>query len=114
MDFPSDIERNAEEFNKLVDSIRDAATADAKGKMLSETNFTLDGHPGRMLKAANLDGSIANIKVYAVGKRFYSVSITIPKELLTTDGGKFDELIGVKFFNSFKLAKHVDGGRIKH
>ena len=40
-----------------------------------------------------------------VGKRIYQIIVATPKELVASDGGRFDEARATKFLDSFKLRK---------
>jgi hypothetical protein len=107
-DFPLNLER-APKLNKILDEIRDAAVS--KGTVLNETEISLEGHPGRMLKGIDSDARFIQMKTYAVGNRLYQIIITTPKETMVADEGRFKVSRATKFLDSFRLAKPEDSGR---
>jgi hypothetical protein len=113
-DFPNDLEKEAALRKQFLDTARDAVVAKSNGKVLSETDIYLDGHPGRTLKIALPDGTVTRDKTYVVGKRIYQVVVVTLGELLAPDGGRFDEIRATKFLESFKLNRpenNEDGKR---
>lgn len=113
-DFPHDLEKEVALRKQFLDGARDIVVAKAKGRVLSETDISLAGHPGRMMKMALPDGTVTRTKTYVVGKRIYQVVVVTPGELLAPDGGRFDETRATKFLDSFKLARpenNEDGKR---
>jgi hypothetical protein len=110
--FPFDIERKPEVLNRFLNNTRDNSVTRINGKVLVETDISLDGHPGRMMKVATPDGTIIRSKKIAVGNRLYQIIVATPKELLAPDSGLFDESRATKFLDSFKLAKPEDSRRV--
>ena len=112
--FPYDLEKEVSLRKQFLDASRDTTLAQSKGKVLSETDISLEGHPGRMMKIALPDGTITREKTYVVGKRIYQIIVVTRGELLAPDGGRFDETRATKFLDSFKLARpenNEDGKR---
>jgi hypothetical protein len=93
------------ELNKLFDAIRDSALPKLKSKLLSESAISLDGHPGRMMKAIDPHGTVTRVRLYAVGHRLYLLSVTTPKEGQSPDESRLNESRAAKFFDSFKVTK---------
>jgi hypothetical protein len=102
--FPNDLEKEGALRKQFLDASRDIVLARSKGKVLSETDISIDGHPGRMIKIALANGTIYRDKTYLVGKRIYQIIVVTPSESLAPDGGRFDETRATKFLDSFKLA----------
>ena len=112
-DFPLVLEQEPGKLNQTFNSIRDGAVANAQGKVLSESDLRLEGHPGRELKIAIPDGGIIRVRMYAVGQRIYQTAVTTPKELKAPDGGRFDEARALKFLDSLKLISTEEGAKTK-
>ena len=89
-----DIEQRATEEN--FRRMRDALVAYKKGKVLSETTFTLEGHPARALVFETDDDRVTRVRFYHVGKRIYQVMT------VTKNGRKYAE-DSERFLNSFRL-----------
>jgi hypothetical protein len=70
----------------------------AKGKILSNKKVTLNGFPGREVKATADEGVLLNAKLYWVKNRLYMVMAGIPKNAVATKHA-------TKFLQSFKLTK---------
>lgn len=104
-DFVVDLEKDSNERNKVLDSIRDRVIAEFNAKVSTQNVISLDGHPGRMMTLTASDGSITRTKSYTVGKRLYQIMVTTPKLFQPQDGGRFQESWATKFFDSFKLPK---------
>jgi hypothetical protein len=109
LDFPSDVaenlETNAALYNEIFDVMRDGALEPRGGKLISETEISLESHPGRLFKLSIADGTVTRVKLYLVGNRFYQLLVVTPQELSAPDGGKFDQTRTTKFLDSFKFAK---------
>jgi hypothetical protein len=112
-DFPVDVEQEAAIRKQILDAVRDIVAAQTKGKVLSEEDISLDGHPSRRIKLAFANGGIMRVIACAVGKRMYQVFVITPREALAPDGGKFDEMRTNKFLNSFKSGNSGNGEKIK-
>lgn len=90
--------------NAVLDNGVKGAVAEVNSELLSVTEISIDGNPGRLLKEKMPDGSILRAKMYLVGKRLYQIAITTPRE-----EGVSSELVAFyastanKFLDSFKL-----------
>jgi hypothetical protein len=109
LDFPTDFPSNPETDPTLRDEVfnklRDSALKAVAGKLIDETEVSLESHPGRLLTFSIADGSVTRVKCYLVEKRLYQLVVVTPRELSAPDGGKFDQTRTTKFLDSFKLAK---------
>lgn len=106
-DFPLNPETDATLRKQLFDKMRDEPLLSLKGKILTETEVTLDSHPGRMLKVALPDATVMRQKCYVAGKRIYTLLVMTPNELQAADGGRFDESRATRFLDSFKIGRPV-------
>jgi hypothetical protein len=86
---------------KLLDRLRDSVLAGGKAKLLSETQISLEGHPGRELKVEFPDG-IAIARLYVVGNRIYQVIASLETNK------KDQEPNAIKILDSFKLLSQAD------
>jgi hypothetical protein len=68
-------------------------------KVLSETDITHDGYPGRMLVFEVPNNRVSRSKRIVVNNRVYIVTVTIPKD----DSTPAYEQLATKFFDSFQL-----------
>jgi hypothetical protein len=75
--------------------------AGGKAKLLSETQISLEGHPGRELKVEFPDG-IAIARLYVVGNRIYQVIASLETNK------KDQEPNAIKILDSFKLLSQAD------
>ena len=63
----------------LLDSARDGLLARVKGQLLSEEPETLDGHPGREIRASLRDGkAVARERMFLVGGKIYLLAAVMP------------------------------------
>lgn len=88
----------------VFDNFRDnfvAMAREAQGKLLSETEMPLDGHPGREFKIEFPD-SIALLRFYLINQRMYQVSVLILKTK------REQEADAVKILASFKLLTEAE------
>ncbi|MCA1631119.1 MAG: energy transducer TonB [Acidobacteria bacterium] len=89
----------------VLDNGAKGAVAAANSELLSLTEISLDGHPGRLLKELMPGGEILRAKMLLVGRRLYQVAITTPDERgLPADTKSLYENMADKFLNSFKLS----------
>lgn len=88
---------------RALDILRDSAIASGQGKakLLSETDISLDGHPGRELKVEFPDG-ITTARIYLVRNRIYQAIVSLPP------GSKTQEPKAIKILDSFKLLSQAD------
>jgi hypothetical protein len=110
-DYNIDLEKEVEERNYAMNRLRDAGVSNFNGRLLSEAEVSLSGHPGRALKVSIPDGSIIRVRMYAVGRRFYQVAVTTLGEQSAPDGGRSAEARALKFLDSFRLIQPGDGVR---
>lgn len=80
------------------------AVASVNAELLSLTEITHEGHPGRLLRERMPDGKILRAKMVLVGQRLFQVAFTTPRE----DGAapqtvRHYEESADKFLDSFKL-----------
>jgi hypothetical protein len=83
-------------LKELFDQARDEFLREAQAKLASETQISLDGHPGREIKF-NIYGGEGTLRFYMVGERFYQLGIII-SDLSDKSTAEID-----KFFTSFKI-----------
>lgn len=100
-DFVVDLEKDPKEFNRAFDSMRDYTIAASKGKVLDETAISIAGNRGRVMRITGPDERLMTVKAFAVAKRFYLLSVTIPAE--TPNAIRVNEPWVKKFFDSFKV-----------
>ncbi len=106
--YPSEIETKSN-VKSFMDYLRDgslAAVASVKPKVVSESDFTLDGHPGRLLQIEFADDTVVRFKWIAVKDRVYVLHVTTPKSRAKVTGSENDyEKIANTFLDSFRLLK---------
>jgi hypothetical protein len=90
-----------------LDGIRDRILVKESGKLLSESDVSLDGHPGRALVIEVNDGMFRD-QYFLVANRLYTVSVFTPTVNATSPADvegirKAQETIAKRFFDSFKL-----------
>ncbi len=111
LDLPADSPHNPETDavlrRQLFDKLRDEPAISLKGKLIAETEITVDSHPGQMLKFSLPDSMVMRQKCVVVGKRIYTVLVMTPNELQALDGGRFDESRATTFLDSFKVGRPV-------
>lgn len=86
----------ANDVDGFFDSIRDQFIKEVSGKLASESSVSLDGHPGREIKAHMFSGEL-RLRVFLVGDRMYLVS------LMKMDKAFESDEAAKRFFGSFKL-----------
>ena len=106
-DYQIDLEADAETLNYVMDRLRDAGTSYFNGRVLSESEVSLGGHPGRALKVGIAEGIIW-VRMYAVGRRLYQVAVTTRGEQSAPGAGRADEARAMKFLDSFRLLAPED------
>jgi TonB family protein len=95
---------------QLLDNGAKGAAATVNAELLSMTDITIDGSPGRLLRERLPDGRILKAKMYLVGRRLYQIAVTMPQAENAPDGGKADEEFADKFLDSFKLIAEQTAG----
>jgi hypothetical protein len=79
--------------NLTFDKMRDALIGFKEGKLLSEANVEIEGHPGRAFTFSVGGGQLARVRFYFVGNRSYQVMTETRGDVSDADS----------FHNSFKL-----------
>ncbi len=104
--YPAEIEKQST-IKDFLDELRDgslAAVAAGKPKLVSETDITLNGHPGRILQVEFANNSVVRFKWIAVKDRVYFLYIITPKGRKNVMGAENDyEKIATTFMDSFRL-----------
>jgi len=80
-DYPEFIVSSSD-AGKMLDGARDGAVSNVNGKLLSERQIRLQGHPGRELWIeADVEGQegLARARIYLVGRRLYQVLVAGPE-----------------------------------
>jgi hypothetical protein len=85
---------------KRLDSARDGAVANVKGKLKSEKKITLQENPGRDVLIEVDSKSIVRVRLYVVKNRLYQVLVSGPKDLATSKTAE-------RFLESFKLTAKI-------
>lgn len=101
IDRPDQLEANGK---AVIDSFRDTFLArggGGKGKLIGESELSLDGHVGRELKVEFPDG-LYRFRMYLVQRRMYQVSVMIRNEQ------RSQEETAAKALASFKLLTPAD------
>jgi hypothetical protein len=83
------------DINRTLDFARDIVSIVTAGKELTDTDITLEGFPGRLVRIEK-DKQIWTLRVYLVKERIYQLMTTEPK-------AKDPNPAVTKFFDSFKL-----------
>lgn len=99
---------SAEAAGRVLDALVRNAGRAVDATLLSSTEISIEGYPGRLLKERLPGGSILRAKFYLVGRRLYQIAITTPPEEGETDATiKFSDDAAWKFLGSFKLKPFV-------
>jgi TonB family protein len=90
--------------NRLLnDSAKGGANA-INAELLSMTEITVDGNPGRLLQERMQDGAMMSAKMIIVGQRLYQVAVTLPSPTKTpTEQKAIYESAAARFLDSFKI-----------
>jgi hypothetical protein len=84
--------------DQLLESARDGAVGNVKGKLASETKISMNGYPGRELRI-EAPGDLALVaRLYLVKERLYQILVVMPKAKEGTADAK-------KFLDSFKFGR---------
>jgi hypothetical protein len=94
-DFPQEMLKGLS-VDKRLDSARDGAVANVKGKLKAEKKVTLQDYPGRELVVEVDAKSLVRVRLFVVKNRLYQVLVSGPKDLT---GSKLTE----RFLDSFKF-----------
>ncbi len=96
-DFPVEFIRTADP-NKLLDNGRDEVVRRVQGRLLSESQVSLNGAPGRELKLKAPGELIIHSRIYLVEQRLYQLIVVTPESKATNLSGSIRG-----FFQSFRL-----------
>ncbi len=101
-DYPVPVE-GAEAARSVLDNGAKGAVASLNAELLELKEITLEGHPGRLLKAKLPDGKILRANMYLVGQRLYQVAITTPAEQgKAAETVRLYDSVASKYLDSFK------------
>lgn len=110
-DYPS-APSSAAVAGRVLDNVVKNAVKAINATLLSATEISIEGHPGRLVKQRLPGGSILRAKFYLVGRRLYQVAITTPpEEGASAASVRFSDEFASRFLDSFKLKPLVTGGR---
>ena len=102
-DYPMKIE-GAAAAKQILDDGAKGAVAGVSSELLSISEISLSGNPGRALKERMKDGAIMQARMFLVGQRLYQIAITLPP----MQGAKAEDVAvyeqaAIRFLDSFKL-----------
>jgi len=100
-DYPGNLELPSL-IKRVLDDARDrslALVAKEEPHILSETDVSVEGHPGRLVRVEVKD-QVLRVKVLVVANRTYVLMLRSPK---LSRAQSEDEKLATSFFNSFKL-----------
>jgi len=108
LDYPESLEPG--DVKTFLDDIRigeleKSGELGMKASVLSETDSTLGGYPGRFLVAELSDNRIYRRKMFLVKSRIYIITATAPKDDPKTPARNAYETLSMRFINSFSLAE---------
>jgi len=109
-DYPMNIEQPGR-AKGVLDDARDgglARVADEEPRLISETDVSVEGHPGRFLRVELKGDAVLRHKIVLVGNRVYVLSVGTPKR--PDAQPEYDKLAAV-FFDSFKLTPPFEADR---
>src|ERR1044072_5911896 len=101
-DYPMNVEQ-PELVKRIIDNARDGGLANVareEPRILSETDISVEGHPGRFLRVELKGDAILRYKLVLVGNRVYVLTVGTPKR---SDAQAEYEKRATSFFESFKL-----------
>ena len=75
--------------------------------VVSETDITFDGYPGRLLVADINAVAIVRVKTVVVKNRVYWITVLMPRDDPKASDTKVYEKLSMKFINSFNLMKEA-------
>jgi hypothetical protein len=85
------------DIKRTLDMARDLVAMVTNGKLLTDTDISIDGYPGRLVKIEK-DKRIWTVHAYLVKERMYQLMTTEPK-------AKEQNASVAKFFESFHLLR---------
>ena len=98
-------------LKSFLDDLRDGQKdrqEQMSGKLtvVSETDTTFDGHPGRFMVAGINDVAIFRVKTVVVKKRVYWISVLLPRDDPKAADTVYEKL-SIRFIDSFNLIKEA-------
>jgi len=110
-DYPQALEEE-QTVKKFLDGYREgrlAALATANYRVVSESEFLLEGHPARLLQVEVEKSKMLRMKTVVVGQRLYSlVVLTSIDPPMAMGSEKGYEKIAMAFLDSFRLIASAD------
>jgi hypothetical protein len=99
-------------LKSFLDGIRDGQMEQneqmgGKLTLVSETDITFDGYPGRFLVASLNDVAIDRVKTIVVKNRVYFITVLLPRDDPKASDPQVYERLAMKFINSFNLVKEA-------
>jgi hypothetical protein len=107
-DYPAPIDRPENKKTEALDHAREGGLRAVNGRLLSQSDISIKGHPGRLIVVDSPngpDGSLIQNRVYLVGNRLYSMQVAIPK------GAQVTDTAAEKFLDSFELSHDTKDNR---
>lgn len=113
-DYPINLE-NGDAVKATLDSARDgglARVAKEEPRVVSESDISLDGHPGRSLRVELKGDAILRLKIVLTENRQYVLAVGTPKgDLKNAEVQKRYDKIATGFFDSFKIVPGLEADR---
>jgi hypothetical protein len=108
LDYPESLD--AEGVKSFLDDLRsgELEMSDQLGlnaTVVSETDITVGGYPGRFLVAEFSDNRVYRRKMLLVKGRVYVITATAPRDDPKSPANNDSEKLSMKFINSFSLAE---------
>lgn len=106
-DYPMNMEQ-PERVKGVLDNARDgslARVAKEDPRILSETDVSVEGHPGRFFRVELKGDAMVRTKIVVVGNRVYVLTVGTPKHL---DAQAGYEKAATTFFDSFQLMNPLE------
>lgn len=107
VDYPARLD-TPEKIKGMLDAIRADTLDNNQGQLLSESDVTIEGHPGRYIAWRTGKGMLMKARYFLSGNRSYLLRFGIPEG---RDSGRPDEApeqtretLATRFFDSFKLS----------
>lgn len=103
VDFP-EVPNDARGIKKILDGGRDGAIATISGKLISETDLSLKGMPGRAITVEGA-GSLLKARIYLADLRLYLIMIVTNKNQSAAPELNLENVTVERFLGSFRLMK---------
>jgi len=96
-DYPISLFQNTP-IKSILDGARDGAVKNSQGRLITESDISLDSYPGREINVESSDSAnLMRAHLYVVNQRLYQVIVITPR----ASAGSADV---TKFLDSFQLA----------